>query len=70
MQRRLGPLAEPGRVYRHTARDLLALAAWRNQDTAAAKKYLDMIAGDAETPPGTRTRADVLGALIAGSGKS
>jgi len=70
MQRRLGPLAEPGRTYRHSARDLLALSAWRNQDAAAAKKYLDMITGDAETPQGTRARADVLSALIAAGDKS
>lgn len=70
MQRRLGALTEPTRIYRHTARDLLALSAWRNQDTAAARKYLDMIVADAETPPGTRARADVLSGLIAGSGKS
>lgn len=70
MQRRLNPLSEPTRIYRHTARDLLALSAWRAQDVAAAKKYLDMIATDAETPPGTRARADVLTALIAANGKS
>lgn len=69
MKKRLDPLAEPGGVYRHSARELLALSAWRNNDTAAAKHYLDMIANDAGTPPGTRTRADVLSALIAGSGK-
>ena len=67
MKKRLDPLTEPGRVYRHSARELLALSAWRNNDTAAAKHYLDMITNDAETPPGTRTRADVLSALIAGS---
>lgn len=70
MQRRLEPLTDAKRVYRHTARDVLALSAWRNQDAAAAKKYLDMIATDAETPPGTRARAEVLTGLIAGSGKS
>ncbi|HVZ53264.1 MAG TPA: tetratricopeptide repeat protein [Pseudolabrys sp.] len=69
MKKRLDPLTEPGGVYRHSARELLALSAWHNNDTAAAKHYLDMIANDAETPPGTRTRADVLSALIAGSGK-
>lgn len=68
MKRRLDPLTEPGRIYRHTARELLALSAWRNNDVAAAKHYLDMIASDAETPPGTRTRADVLSALIAANG--
>lgn len=70
IQRRLEPLADSGRAYRHSARDLLALAAWRAKDAALAKKYLDMIAADGETPPGIRSRADVLAALIAGNGKS
>ena len=60
------PLAEPGRSFRHSARELLALSAWRNHDFAAARRYIDMIATDAETPPGTRARAEVLSALIAG----
>lgn len=70
LQKRLDPLTEPGRPYRHSARELLALSAWKNNDAAAAKRYIDMIAGDAETPPGTRSRVDVLSALIAGNGKS
>ena len=70
MRRRLDPLAEPSRTFRHTARELLALSAWRNHDVAAARRYIDMIATDAETPPGTRARVDVLSALIAADGKS
>jgi hypothetical protein len=70
MQRRLEPLADSTRAYRHSARDLLALSAWRAKDMAATKKYLDMIAADGETPPGIRSRADVLAALMAGNGKS
>jgi hypothetical protein len=70
MRRRLDPLAEPSRTFRHTARELLALSAWRNQDVASARRYIDMIATDAETPPGTRARIDVLSALIAADGKS
>jgi hypothetical protein len=70
MQRRLGPLSEPGRTYRHTARELLALSAWRNHDIATTRRYVDMIAADAETPAGIRARIDVLSALIAGDGKS
>lgn len=70
MRQRLDPLAEPSRSFRHTARELLALSAWRNHDFAAAKRYLDMIATDAETPAGTRARADVLSGLIAADGKS
>lgn len=70
MTNRLTSLTEPTRPYRHTARELLALSAWKNNDIAAAKRYIDMIAADAETPPGLRSRVDVLSALIAGSGKS
>jgi hypothetical protein len=70
MRRRLDPVAEPTRSFRHTARELLALSAWRNHDVAAARKYLDMIAGDAESPIGVRARADVLSALITADGKS
>lgn len=70
LKKRLDPISEPGRVYRHSARELLALAAWRVHDLKAAKHYIDLIAGDGETPPGTRQRIDVLSALIAGSGKS
>ncbi|HET7847569.1 MAG TPA: tetratricopeptide repeat protein [Pseudolabrys sp.] len=69
MRRRLEPLTQSGRAFRHTARELLALAAWRNHDIAAAKHYIEMITNDAETPAGTRTRAEVLSALIAGTGK-
>jgi hypothetical protein len=70
MRRRLDQLAEPTRSFRHSARELLALSAWRNHDLSAAKRYLDMIASDAESPIGTRTRADVLSGLIAAEGKS
>ena len=70
MQRRLDSVAEPGRAFRHNARELLALSAWRNHDFTAARRYIDMIATDAETPPGTRARTDVLSALIAADGKS
>src|SRR5262245_830559 len=69
MRRRLDPVAEPARSLRHTARELLALSAWRNHDLAAARRYLDMITGDAESPVGTRARAEVLSGLIAAEGK-
>ncbi len=70
MRRRLDSVAEPGHTFRHSARELLALSAWRNHDFTAARRYIDMIAADGETPPGTRARADVLSALIAADGKS
>ena len=69
LRRRLEPLAEPTRSFRHTARELLALSAWRNHDFPAARRYLEMIATDAESPIGTRARADVLSGLISAEGK-
>ncbi len=68
LRHRLDPLIEPGRTFRHTARELLALSAWKNHDVTAARRYIDMIATDAETPPGTRARIDVLSALIGADG--
>lgn len=70
LKKRLEALTEPGRSFRASARELLALSAWHHHDVAAAKHYIDMLEGDAETPPGTRARAQVLSALIAASGKS
>jgi len=63
MTAKLEPLTTADRPFRHTARELLALSAWRNGDTAAAKRWLDLIATDAETPAGTRQRMEVLTTL-------
>jgi hypothetical protein len=70
MEKRLAPLTEPGRSFRASARELLALSAWQNHDATAARKYIDMLTADAETPPGARARAEMLSALIAAGGKS
>lgn len=70
MRKRLEPISEPTRIYRHTARELLALSAWREHDFEAARRYVDMIAGDGETPPGARQRIDALSALLSADGKS
>jgi len=67
---RLDPVAATGRPYRHTARELLALSAWHAKNMAEAKRYIDMLTADGETPPGARQRIDVLTALIAGEGKA
>jgi hypothetical protein len=67
---RLEPLAAEGRPYRYTARELLAFAAWRSGDAAAAKRWSDMIITDIQTPPATRARVEMLIALIAAAGSS
>jgi hypothetical protein len=69
IRRRLEPLSEPSRPFRHSAREMLALSAWRNGDAAAAKKYIDQASDDAETPVGVRSRMEVLSALLAAGGK-
>jgi hypothetical protein len=65
---RLEPLASEGRPYRYTARELLALAAWRAGDTAGAKRWFDLIVTDIQTPPATRQRVEMLSALVAAGG--
>ncbi len=69
MRRRLEPLTAADRTFRHTARELLALSAWKAGDVAAARQWTDMIMSDPQTPAGTRSRAEVLGELIAAGGK-
>jgi hypothetical protein len=68
--KRLEPLTAPGRTFRHTARELLAFSAWRNNNKAAATKWIDMIVTDSETPASTRARVDMLMALTGTSGKA
>ena len=66
---RLEPLTAPDRAFRHSAREILALSAWKAGDMAAARQWADMIITDPQTPSGTRSRAEVLSELIAASGK-
>ncbi|MBB4368095.1 hypothetical protein GGD63_000864 [Bradyrhizobium sp. cir1] len=70
MQQRLEASATPKSTFRHTAREMLALSAWRNNDMTAARKWLDAIAEDGETPPGLRSRAEALAALLPPVAKS
>lgn len=70
MQQRLEASATPKSTFRHSAREMLALSAWRNNDATAARKWLDVIAEDGETPPGLRSRAEALQALLPPVAKS
>ena len=67
---RIEPLIGPDRTYRHSARALLALAAWRANDATAARRWLEMILADIETPATTRSQAEMLMTMIGGDGKS
>jgi len=70
MLQRLEPATAPGATYRHTARELLALSAWRANDAAATRQWLDMIANDGATPASLRSRAEALQALLPQVAKS
>ena len=62
---RLEPVTAVDRAFRHSAREILALSAWKAGDMAAARRWTEMIMTDPQTPPGPRTRAEMLSELIA-----
>jgi hypothetical protein len=70
MTRRLEPLAEPKRTFRHSARELLALSAWRANDMTAARRFAEQIIRDGETPGAIRSRIDVLITMLPAAAKS
>jgi hypothetical protein len=70
MKERLEASAASGATFRHTARELLALSAWRANDASATRQWLDMIANDGQTPPSLRSRAEALQALLPPVAKS
>ena len=70
MTRRLEPVAEPKRTFRHSARELLALSAWRNNDMTAARQFAEQIITDGETPGAIRSRIEVLIAMLPAAAKS
>jgi hypothetical protein len=61
---RLEPLTAPDRIFRHSAREILALSAWKSGDLTAARQWTDLIMADPQSPSGARSRASVLGELI------
>jgi hypothetical protein len=69
LQRLQGDTA-PEATFRHAARELLALSAFRANDATAARQWLDMISLDGETPPSLRSRAEALQALLPPVAKS
>lgn len=70
MLKRLEVATGEGRTFRHTARELLALSAYRTNDAVAARQWLDMIGNDARTPASMRSRAEALQALLPPAAKS
>ena len=66
MTARLEPLTAQGQALRHTAREMLAIAALKQDDLDAAGKWLDQIVADPQSPESTRRRASELQGLVQG----
>ncbi|MGR6430107.1 tetratricopeptide repeat protein [Rhizobium sp. PAMB 3174] len=62
-------LAVAGNAFRHSARELLGLAAFKAGDYGKAKEWFDAIENDNETPANVANRAKMLLGVIAASGK-
>ncbi len=64
MKGRLEALADGIGPWRHSARELLGLAAYRTGDTEAAERYFTRAAVDPGVPPNLRRRAEMMLALV------
>lgn len=69
MNARLEPLTQPKGAFRHTAREILAMSAWRNGDTAASRRWVEAARNDPEVPQGVRSRVELLAALLPDANK-
>lgn len=63
-------IAVPENGARHSAREILGLAAWKAGDFGRARDWFNEIDADNETPAGIRQRASVMLDLIAGRGET
>lgn len=70
IEKRLSDDASGTHTFRHSARELLALSAWRVKNNEAARKWLDMIGDDPQSPATLRRRAEALLALLPPAAKS
>ncbi|BCH34221.1 membrane protein [Mesorhizobium sp. L-8-10] len=68
--KRVEQLATDANPFRHSARELLGLSAWKEGRAADALKLFEQIVADGEAPRGTRERAALLVELIRGSGNA
>ena len=64
IEQRLGQLAEGGGAWRHSARELIGLSAYRGSLNGKAEDAFTKILTDAAAPFNLRQRADMMLALI------
>jgi hypothetical protein len=61
----LGKFDKDDSIWRHQARELFGLAAWRTGDYAMADRYMKSLFDDPETPAAMRERAQLMVQLLA-----
>lgn len=64
LEARLKPIAVAGNPWRHAAREILAFAAFKAGDSETARKLVNDIREDAETPADLNQRISVLSAVL------
>ncbi len=64
MKQRLEPLTDSSNPWRHSARELLGLAAQRTGNAKDAEGYFTQVLSDREAPPSLKRRAEMMLALI------
>ncbi|WP_020185092.1 tetratricopeptide repeat protein [Methylopila sp. 73B] len=64
VRRLVEPLAVDASPWRHTARELIGLAAYKANDAVEARRQFEAIVADAEAPAGARQRADLMLAVL------
>jgi len=64
MTKRLEALAVTGNPWRHSARELLGLSAYRNNDIKVAERFFTVMLSDQQTPQNMRSRAQMMMSLM------
>jgi hypothetical protein len=64
MKARLDDLSAPSSPWRHSARELLGLSAWRAKNWTEAARWYEALIEDADVPASIRERAEAMQQLI------
>ena len=62
--KRIEPLTVAGNPWRHSAREIAGLAAWKAASYEQAEKWFKLIGEDSQAPPGLKARSTVMLSLI------
>ncbi len=70
MRKRLDELAVSGNTWRHSARELLGLSAYRSGNTSVAERYFNTILSDQQSPANMRRRSEMMLSLLVQTGST